>query len=257
MIVAALQPDIAWEQPRENFERVTALAERAARDGARLLALPEMFATGFSMRAEAMATHAAVTEAFLARLARRLGVWLVAGFVAPGEPRPRNVCTVVDPSGVEALRYAKIHGFSLAGEPEQYDPGEGVATVAVEGARVTPLICYDLRFVELFRAAADDTDLYVVVANWPERRHHAWRTLLAARAIDCQAWVLGVNRVGQASGADHLGGSALLDPLGHPVSELERTAGVVLGDVDPLVVRDLRRRYPFLADRRPEVYGCL
>lgn len=257
MIVAGLQLDIAWEDPQASFRRATVLAEQAVRDGARLLALPEMFATGFSMRAEAMATHAAATEGFLAALARRLGVWLVAGFVAPGEPLPGNVCTIVDPSGAEVLRYSKIHGFSLAGEDQHYAPGECLATVTVEGLRVTPLICYDLRFVELFRAAADRTDMYVVVANWPDRRHHAWRTLLAARAIDCLAWVLGVNRVGKAPGATHLGGTALLDPLGHPVSELELTQGVVRGDADPTAVTDLRSRYPFLKDRRPGVYRSL
>jgi len=104
------------------------------------------------------------------------------------------------------------------------------------------------------RTAADATDCYVVVANWPEQRARAWRTLLAARAMDCQAYVLGVNRVGDADGNGHRGDTTLLDPMGEVIDTLVGRPGVVVGDVDPERVAECRRRYPFLADRRPEVY---
>ncbi len=257
MIVAGLQMDIAWEDPDTSFGRAASLAERAAADGARLVALPEMFASGFTMRAAEMAAHGDATRRFLAGLARRLGLWVLGGYVEPAGPRPYNACTLFDPAGAERLHYRKIHPFTLAGEERHYAAGDTVGTAEVEGLRVTPLICYDLRFVEPFRAAAERTDLYVVIANWPNRRHHAWATLLRARAIDCQAWVLGVNRVGEASGARHDGGTALVDPLGHAVSELMHVPGVVRGHADPAVVRDLRDRYPFLRDRRPDLYPTL
>ena len=127
-------------------------------------------------------------------------------------------------------------------------------TIEIEGLRVTPLICYDLRFPELFRTAALRTDLFVVIANWPERRAHAWRTLLAARAIDCQAYVLGVNRVGEGDGHPYRGDSTLLDPWGAVVDTLPKDQGVVSGDVDAAVVAKARERFSFLSDRRPEVY---
>ena len=257
MIVSGLQLDIAWEEPAENLRRAEELATRAAAEGARLLVLPEMFATGFSMRAEAMAEHAPAVRAFLAETAVRHHVWMVGGYAEPGDRRPANACSLVAPDGSERLHYRKIHPFTLAHEPEHYEAGEVLQTAEVEGVRVTPVICYDLRFPELFRAAAAATDLFVVPANWPERRSHAWRTLLAARAIDDQAWVLGVNRVGEAEDNAYRGDTSLLDPWGRVTVTLISEPGVVTGEVDPAVVREARERFPFLADRRPEVYRRL
>jgi predicted amidohydrolase len=156
------------------------------------------------------------------------------------------------------VHYRKIHPFSLAGEHEHYGAGRELITVDVEGVRVTPTICYDLRFPELYRAAATGTDLFAVVANWPDRRSHAWRTLLAARAIDCQAWLIGVNRVGEDGNAvAHRGDSTILDPMGEVMATLAWEEGLVTGDVDRERVRELRQRLPFLADRRPDVYRAL
>jgi predicted amidohydrolase len=257
MIVAGIQLDIAWEDPDENFRRVGPLVAEAADGGARLIALPEMFATGFSMRSQEMAGHAEATRRFLADLATRSRTWLVAGLAEPGRTRPANACVIYGPTGSESLHYRKIHPFTLAGEPEHYEPGEDLRTVEIDGLRVTPLICYDLRFPELFRTAALRTDLFVVIANWPERRAHAWRTLLAARAIDCQAYVLGVNRVGEGDGHPYRGDSTLFDPWGANLATLGRDEGVVRGEVDAAVVATARERFSFLADRRPEVYQRL
>jgi predicted amidohydrolase len=257
MIVAGLQLDIAWEDPAENFRRTEALVGEAVDRGARVLALPELFATGFSMRSEAMAAHAEEVRTFLTGTAAEHGVWLIGGYAEPGAERPANACGVFAPDGDEVLHYRKIHPFSLASEPEHYEAGEDLHTLEIEGVRVTPLICYDLRFPELFRAAAATTDLFVVIANWPARRAHAWRTLLAARAIDDQAWILGVNRVGEAEGHTHRGDTSLLDPWGEVVATLADEEGVVAGEVDAKVVSDARERFSFLDDRRPEVYRRL
>jgi len=259
MIVAGLQLDIVWESPDENFALATALAERAVRSGARLLVLPEMFATGFSMDAAAVAPHAERVRGFLGDLANRHQVWVLGGYAEPGVDggRPRNACSLFDPQGREPLRYHKIHPFTLAGEHEHYDGGTAVHTVDVEGVRVTPLICYDLRFPEPFRHAAPDTDLFCVIANWPAKRRDAWRLLLRARAVENQCYVLGVNRVGEASGLPHSGDSALIDPLGTPLVSAQAVATVIEGPVDPAAVAQARTRFSFLADRRPDVYKSL
>ncbi len=254
MIVAGLQLDIAWEDPEENFRRASELMERAIDQGASLLALPEMFAAGFSMRARAMAEHAEKIRGFLSDRAAEHGIWLIGGYHEPGEHRPANACSVFNPGGSEVLHYRKIHPFSLVGEHEHFEAGARVETVEINGLRVTPLICYDLRFPEVFRAVAGATDLFVVIANWPERRSHAWRTLLAARAIDDQAWVLGVNRVGEGEGHLYRGDTTLLDPWGEVTATLADEQGVVLGEVDAEVVRSARERFGFLADRRPDLY---
>lgn len=123
---------------------------------------------------------------------------------------------------------------------------------------MTPFICYDLRFPEPFRPAAASTDLYCVIANWPDKRRSAWSTLLRARAIENQAFVLGVNRVGTVGEYRHAGDSVLLDPMGELVGGVaEYEEGVVLGEVDPGKVTRVRRHLPFLKDRRPGLYHRL
>lgn len=257
MRVAGLQLDLRWEDPDENLSRALRLADQAVAAGAELLVLPEMFNTGFSMDATKCAAAAASTQAALADFARRRAVHLVAGFAEPATPRPANALTLLGPDGRERLHYRKIHPFSLAGEERHYAAGETLSTVTIEGVRVTPVICYDLRFPELFRAAASRTDLFLVIANWPEKRRQAWSTLLAARAIENQCFVLGVNRVGEAVGEPHSGDSALFDPFGGVRASVSQQPAVVLGEVDAGDVARVRERFPFLRDRRPDLYPRL
>lgn len=257
MIVAGLQTDIAWEDPPANFDRATEMARRAVDSGARLVVLPEMFATGFSMRAAVVSVHAEATRDFLADLSRKLSAFVIGGYAEPGDPRPRNACSLFTPLGDEQLRYHKIHPFTLAGEDKQYDGGDRLETAEIEGLRVTPLICYDLRFPEPFRAAAARTDLFLVIANWPAKRSAAWSALLRARAIENQAYVLGVNRVGVGGGEPHTGDSALLDPFAEEIDAASREQTAISGDVDPAVVARAREQFSFLKDRRPDVYRRL
>lgn len=253
MKVAGVQTDIAWEDPAANFDRVVA----AGTGGARLVALPEMFATGFTMNAAKVAPLADSVRGFLSDRARETGTFLIGGYAEAGDPRPRNACSIHDPGGHEILHYQKIHPFTLAGEEEHYDGGTSLATATVEGVRVTPVICYDLRFPELFRIAAERTDLFVVIANWPAKRSHPWRTLLMARAAENQCYVLGVNRVGVGGGEPHSGDSMLVDPFGNPIDEASDEPAVVIGEVDPALVASARKHFSFLADRRPNVYRKL
>jgi predicted amidohydrolase len=264
MIVAGLQTHIAWEDPRENFRRVDALAQglmKGKGDARRphLLVLPEMFATGFSMEARKVAAFALETQDFLADLARRHSVAVLGGYAEPGSPRPANACSLFGPDGLELLHFRKLHPFSLAGEQEHYIPGDSLATAEVAGARVTPFICYDLRFPEPFRIAAPGTHLFCVIANWPAKRREPWSLLLRARAIENQAYVLGVNRVGPGGGEPHSGDSVLLDPLGQVVAEPQggEATGTFVGEVDPGTVARVRERFTFLKDRRPDLYRRL
>jgi predicted amidohydrolase len=152
------------------------------------------------------------------------------------------------------VKYAKIHPFSFAGEDKVYTAGDRVVTVEVEGVRVTPLVCYDLRFPEPFRTAAAETDLFVLVANWPDQRREHWRTLLRARAIENQAYVVGVNRAGEGHGLRYAGDSAAVSPLGETLAEADDREQVIFADIDPDVVGKLRARFPALDDRRPDSY---
>mgnify|MGYP003394219152 CR=1 FL=1 len=257
MKVAGLQHDISWEDAPGTLERVEALVGDAATQGARLLVLPEMFATGFSMN-EALVTAAEAT--IVERLedwAKCYGIWIIAGVAVKGTPRPRNAALVIQPDGRSQGRFEKLHPFSLAREHEHFDGGESLPSFLVEGVRVTVLVCYDLRFPEPFRIAAADTDLFCVIANWPETRRSAWQSLLVARAIENQAYVLGVNRCGTGDGLSYAGDSALLDPFGECLARAPIGQGMVVGLVDPQCVNATRTRFPFLDDRRPTLYSRL
>ncbi len=137
-----------------------------------------------------------------------------------------------------------------SGEDEHYTAGTDFLTVDIEGLRTSIFVCYDLRFADEFWALAADTDLYVVVANWPEPRREHWRTLLRARAIENQAYVVGVNRVGAVKDLNHTGDSAIIDPLGQTLSEASVGEAVLVADVTPEQVTTVREKLPFLRDRR-------
>ena len=254
MRVALLQLDLAWEDVAENHRRAARLLAQAKEGGATLAVLPEMFSTGFSMDAARIAQPVGgASETFLRDQARELGLWILASVPEQGEPAPRNMAMLVSPEGA-VVKYAKIHPFSFAGEDRVYTAGDRVVTAEVAGVRVTPLVCYDLRFPEPFRTAAEETDLFVVVANWPGERREHWRTLLRARAIENQAYVVGVNRAGEGNGLSYAGDSAAVAPLGETLVEADGGEQVVFADVDPEVVKKLRARFPALSDRRPSAY---
>jgi predicted amidohydrolase len=124
-------------------------------------------------------------------------------------------------------------------------------TIEVGGLRITPFICYDLRFADVFWTAAPETDVYLVPANWPSPRRHHWQTLLQARAIENQAYVVGCNRVGTAGdGTEHVGDSRIVNPMGELLATASGVETIVLADVDAAEVTATRDRLRFLPDRR-------
>lgn len=255
MKVAAVQHDIVWEDAEATRRHVAPMIAQAADAGARLITLTEMYATGFSMRPERVAEdEGGPNETFLLEQAAEHDAYLIASIAQRSQDgRYRNNAVLAGPDG-SVQRYAKIHPFSYAGEHEHYAAGTQHLTVRIGDLRVTPFVCYDLRFADEFWAVAGDTDLYVVPANWPRTRREHWRALLRARAIENQAYVVGVNRVGNAHDGDreipHAGDSAIIDPMGTVLSEASEVETVLVADVEPGTVRAVRQRFPFLADRR-------
>ena len=253
MIVAALQTNIVWEDPQANFTRLRPKLAEAAAVGARLIVLPEMFSYGFSMNTAAIAEPPdGPSVTFLAEQARDLGVWIcgsVPEFPSREAERPANTLVLAGPNG-ERHRYRKRHPFSFANEHVYYIAGEEDLTVELEQVRVSTAICYDLRFADDFWALAEGTDLYVVVANWPLRRREHWQTLLRARAIENQAWVIGLNRVGEGGGIEYSGDSMIIDPWGEVVCSASRDETMLLANIDAERVREARTKFPVLQDRR-------
>jgi predicted amidohydrolase len=251
--VVACQWDIAWEDKAVNHARVRELLAAAAPQRDALVVLPEMFATGFSMNVAGITdSRSGETQRFLAETAARLGVCLLGGLVtgvADGEGR--NEAVLYSPRGLEAGRYCKIHPYSLAAEGEHFIGGSGLSLLACSEFVLAPFVCYDLRFPEVFRAAAArGATLFCVIASWPAARSDHWRTLLRARAIENQAYVVGVNRCGDDPAVRYAGGSVIFGPRGEVLAEAGAEEGTIAADLDLVALQDYRRAFPSLADMR-------
>jgi len=251
MKIAAVQHDIAWEDPTATRASLVEPLARAADAGTTLALLTEMFATGFSMAAERISEpHDGPTTVWMREQAHRTGMWIGGSIpTSRNGGRPQNVFTIVAPDG-RVHRYAKLHPFSYAKEDQLYDAGDQRMTLTIDGVRITPFVCYDLRFANAFWDMAGDTDCYAVVANWPASRREHWMALLRARAIENQAYVVGVNRVGEGGGLDYCGDSRIIDPLGVELATAHSIEAVLVADIDAEHVASVRSRFPFLNDRR-------
>jgi predicted amidohydrolase len=250
--VAAIQHDICWEDGATTRSRLAPTVAAAAAAGARLVVLAEMFAVGFSMAPERVAEATdGPTAAWMREQSARHDLWIYGSVPERSTVtgRPRNVGVLTGPDGT-THRYAKIHPFTYGGEHEHYDAGDTLVTVDVDGLRVSLFVCYDLRFADDWWQVAPGTDVYLCCANWPEVRRSHWQALLVARAIENQAYVVGVNRVGSGGGLDYCGDSRIVDPLGEVLAAGARTEALLVAEVDPERVAAVRARFRFLPDRR-------
>ncbi|HSI11662.1 MAG TPA: carbon-nitrogen family hydrolase [Chthoniobacter sp.] len=249
--VYAVQLDIVWEDKAANFRKVEEMVAAAAPAAGSLVVLPEMFACGFSMNLVITRQHAdREDETFLAGLAQKHGVFVAAGVVSAGAAEMgRNEAVVFSPEGKLLARYAKIHPFSLGGEAQGHERGTEIVTFPWGGFVVAPFVCYDLRFPEIFRAAArKGADLLVVMALWPVKRQQHWLTLLQARAIENQAYVVGVNRVGGEPELLYAGRSVVIDPHGVSIADAGEREHILSALIEPEIVTAWRRDFPALRD---------
>ena len=254
--IAAVQHDIVWEDRDANFERLAPQVRRAVGAGAELVLLTETFSTGFSMTPGIGEPEGGPSAQFLAAQSVEHGVWVggtcpeIADDGRVGEHRlPYNSFVLAGPDGT-THRYRKLNPFTHGGERERFRAGTESVTVTIGGLRITPFICYDLRFADVFWRAAPETDVYLVPANWPAARRKHWQALLTARAIENQAYVVGCNRVGTGGDIEYAGDSRIVSPMGEPLATAAEVETIVLGDVDAAEVAATRDRFRFMADRR-------
>jgi len=252
MKVAALQMDICWENREENYKLARDYANRSARDGADLFILPEMFATGFSMNPAVTAEERdGATYQFLGNLARDNDMAVIGGVVFKGEGgKGINSAVAFDRKGVELASYTKTHLFSVLEEHEHHIAGDGPAPFEFEGVKIACFVCYDLRFPELFRMVADQLDLAILIASWPNPRQKHFNTLLEARAIENQHFVVGVNRVGTGGGLEFSGGSVILDPLGNRLAFGKDEECLIAAELDLARIEETRKFMSCHRDRR-------
>ena len=258
MRVALIQFDIRWNDETANHEQLKPLVEEAAKGGARLVVLPEMFNSGFSFLSGATASKANETGVdFLREMSLRHSIALCGSLPEQhGNDRPFNTLYVAD-RGEIIGQYQKLHLFSFGGEPEKYQGGNKLLTLKIDDIRFSFFVCYDLRFPVPFEILGSKTDAFIVVANWPAPRAYHWRSLLVARAIEQQAYVIGVNRIGTGGELQYSGDSICLEPRGQVICDANSKPGVFFTDIDKETVSSYREGFTALKDRRLELYEAL
>ena len=248
MRVSIVQSTLHWENATANRAMFTELLAPMA-GTTDLVVLPEMFTTGFSMRARELAeTMDGPTVTWMRERAKELNAALYGSAIIKNDGKYHNRGMFVRPDG-DVTVYDKRHLFSFANEHEHYAPGMGREQTVVEwrGWRILLQICYDLRFPVFARNRRNDGyDAVCYVANWPEARRHPWSTLLLARAIENQAYVIGVNRVGgDGNGHPYSGDSVIIDPRGQVIAGVGSSqAGIATATLDLPALIDFRAKFP-------------
>lgn len=260
--VGILQMEVLFGEPEKNRVKLEKLATEAVRKDVDILVFPEMWNIGFFPKntAEIADRDGEPSRALLSRLARRLNVNIVGGSVADlRNGKVYNTTYVFNRSGRLVSKYDKVHLFSHSKEDQYFVAGDDIALFDLEGVRYGHLICYDLRFPELFRMLAVKGALVVFVpAQWPLSRKEHWGALLRARAIENQSYMVGVN-------ASHVsaqrvpcgGGSGCFDPWGERLSEAGMGEEVITVELDMDVVNDVRERIDVFQDRRAALYKSI
>lgn len=247
--VALIQSDLIWENPEENRNHFESKIE-AISEAVDLIILPEMFTSGFTMNAEAVAeTMDGKTLNWLKHLASKNNTAITGSLVISENNNFYNRLVFVHPNG-KIDTYDKRHTFTLAGEHKIYTAGESKSIINYNGWKICPLICYDLRF-PVWARNTEDYDVLLYVANWPKPRINAWDALLKARAIENMSYCIGVNRVGlDATGHEYPGHSACYDVLGEKVISFEpNETNVKLITLEKSPIDKYRNKLNFLNDR--------
>ncbi len=245
--ITIVQADLHWHDASANREKFdSALAAIDAKTD--LVVLPEMFTTGFSMDAPNLAeTMHGDSVDWMRRWAAQKSAAICGSLIISENDQYFNRFICAKPDG-SLHTYDKRHLFRLADEHNHYAQGMETAVFELNGFRICPMVCYDLRF-PVWSRNRDNYDLLLYVANWPSARHNVWATLLRARAIENLSFLAGVNRVGK-DGNDHpyIGGSAIIDYLGNELADLGDAEGSATASLDLDLLNKFRERFAFAAD---------
>lgn len=250
--ITLIQTDLHWEDKSANLQMLDKKL-RSLPKGAEVVVLPEMFSTGFSMRPELLAeTMDGDTVAWMKKTAAEKKIILTGSLIIREKDQYFNRLIWMLPNGSFGV-YDKRHRFAFAGEDQHYTAGSRRLIASVKGWRINLLVCYDLRFPVWSRQSGHsgqpEYDVLIYVANWPERRNTAWKTLLRARAIENQSYVVGVNRVGKdGNDINHSGDSMVIDPLGEILYEQPGTEDMYTITLQKDTLESARKKFPFWKD---------
>ncbi|MHA7963450.1 carbon-nitrogen family hydrolase [Paenibacillus sp. CAU 1782] len=258
--LALLQMDIKAGDPVSNYIKVGKMLHDAVSGDVKpdVIVLPEMWNTGYALtEIEKLADKEGIrTKELLSAFSREHSLVVVGGSIAElREDGVYNTSYAFGRNGEIIGQYAKMHLFRLMDEEKYLKSGQSMGRLEVEGEEAALMICYDIRFPELFRSLAlGGAKLAFVPAEWPNPRLHHWRTLLTARAIENQMYVIACNRCGASGDTSFFGHSLILDPWGETVAEAGEEEGILTGVISLGLVDEVRSRIPVFEDRRPSLY---
>lgn len=252
MIVALAQTHILWEDKEKNLEKVASFMKNAKQQGADIVFFPEMSLTGFSMNT-AVTAEENLPDA-IKMLCDEEQIAVGIGWTKRCEKKAENHYAIVDRDGNVCLDYVKIHPFSYAGESDVFQGGNEILFCQLGDYSFSVFICYDLRFPELFQIASQKAEVIVVPANWPAKREEHWKTLLKARAIENQSYILGINCVGTIGGILYNGYTSAYSPDGECLAALSGEEGIVIAEIGHEKL-EVRNSFPVKLDRKWQFYS--
>lgn len=254
MKIALAQMSVEFENKEKNKEKCWSFIKEAKDKACDLIIFPEMTLTGFSMNTKEIAEDNNETIDWFKNKALNYGLSIGFGHVVRVHEKCENRFTIVSPDNKEILSYTKIHPFSYSFEDKYYEGGNSILYTQIRDFMVSPFICYDLRFPEIFQIASKECHLITVAANWPKSRRDNWITLLKARAIENQCYTAGVNVMGCINGYEYSGDSLIIDPIGNIIAMAEDKEELLIAEIDINEVLRFRDHFPIKRDRREELY---
>jgi len=248
MKIGICQYEVEWEDKETNKKKIEKLIERCERKGEiDWLVFPEMTLSGFTMNKE-VSRLSENDRTFFSSLAQKYSMNISFG----GVEGDNNKIITLNREGERINEYSKIHLYSFGEEDRHYQAGEAQCVFEMDGFRIAPTICFDLRFPYLYWNMADKADIFVNIAAWPMKRAEHWMTLLRARAVENQCCMVGVNKLGFEGKIEFSGNSMAFDSLGRTVLDARNSEGVFVAEKEFLKedIEKVRTRFPFIKDRK-------
>lgn len=261
MKIAIVSLDQKWEDKEYNLRRCVEFITKAKEQEADLIIFPEMTLTGFSMNIDKTAEYPnnSDTVSKFKELAKEFTINIVFGVVFRSQSgKATNNLIMMDRKGEIQVNYAKIHPFTYAGEDEFFEGGNTLGLTKLNNFSIGFAICYDLRFPEMFAAMSKNTDLIIIIANWPAKRIDHWNALLKARAIENQCYIAGVNRTGtDGNNLKYINSSRIIDANGVDSNPLDSETELTIYELNKFSLNNFRAGFPTLQDKQTKLYKSL
>lgn len=248
LTITVIQPDIKWQSPSDNLKKYGEVVSSISM-GSDLVLFPEMFTTGFTMKPQEYAEEMnGDSVSAMKEWSRGLNAYVAGSLIIKENGKFFNRFVAVSPDGGVQF-YDKRHLFRMAGEDKIYSPGSENITLEINGWKIRPFICYDLRFPVWSRNSSDGYDLALYCANWPAARAFHWETLLRARAVENLCYVAGVNRTGSdGNGVKYSGGTSIIGYRGETIYSAGDESAVHSAELSYRGLMDYRREFPAWMD---------